>query len=289
MPQVSGESKRPLILITNDDGISSAGLRAAAEAGMALGDVLIVAPKTKQTAMARSFPLGETHGVIERQTGVFGAAGIPCYTVIGSPAQVVAHAVLEIAPCKPAFCISGINDGENLGATNLVSGTVGCACEAAAFGIPAIAISVGPETPALFEGPYRAEDWMVAQRILVRFAKRALRHGLPVGVDFLNINIPLSATLDTEIRTTIQSRQNHYVCARPGARDFSKPRRLPVTEQIDFESLEPQSDLYAFRIDKVVSVTPMACDLTARNATGAPVPIRFGNSEDQLLASAYAD
>ena len=59
------QSMRPLILVTNDDGVDSAGLRAAAEAAAALGEVLIVAPKTKQTAMVRSFPQTAGQGIIE--------------------------------------------------------------------------------------------------------------------------------------------------------------------------------------------------------------------------------
>ena len=162
--------------------------------------------------------------------------------VHGSPAQAVAHAVLEISSRRPALCISGINDGENLGATNLISGTVGGAAEAAGFGIPSLAVSIGPEGHPMFGQPfgqpYCQENWSVAAAVIRRFASLALRGGLPPRVDFLNINIPWTATGETEIRTTSQSRQNHYVCTKPGLRDFSTPLRLPVTEQIDVSRLE---------------------------------------------------
>lgn len=268
-------SIRPLILITNDDGINALGLRAAAEAALSMGDVLIVAPKTRQTAMGRSFPHSDLQGVIEKRTGPLGSGTISYYAVNGSPAQAVAHGVLEISPRRPALCISGINNGENLGATNLISGTVGGALEAAAFGIPALAVSVGPEDPGLFAQPYDEEDWAVAISVIRRFGSTVLGGRLPRPVALLNINIPWSATLQTEIRTTTQSRQNQYICAKPGPRDFSQPVRLPVCEQIDLDILESESDLYAFCIDRVISVTPMACDLTARDERGALIDIHL--------------
>jgi 5'-nucleotidase len=259
---------RPLILVTNDDGIQSGGLRAAAEIAAPLGDLLIVAPEAQQTGMGRSFPRADGQGVIETRSGPLGGGTILYHAVRGSPAQAVAHAVLEIASRPLAFCISGINNGENLGATNLISGTVGAALEAAAYGIPALAVSIGPEAPELFARPYCHEDWAVAASVIRQFAAAALRHGLPPRVALLNINIPSFATLGTEVRFTAQSRQNHYLCTRPGPRDLSKPFRLPIAEAIDVAALEPDSDIFAFVVDKVVSVTPMGQDLTARDTHG---------------------
>lgn len=267
---------RPLILVTNDDGIYSGGLRAAAEVARSLGDVLIVAPGTQQTGMGRSFPRSENQGVIEVRQGALGGGTIPYYAVSGSPAQAVAHGVLEIASQRPALCISGINDGENLGGTNLISGTVGAALEATGFGIPALAVSLGPEDPDLFAKPYREADWRVAAGVIRQFAATVLDDGLPPQVALLNINVPSSAVPETPIRITRQSRQSHYGCTSPGLRDLSKPFRLPVAELIDFATLEPDSDLYAFFVDRVISVTPMAGDLTVRDAGGAPLNIFAG-------------
>lgn len=255
-------AERPLILVTSDDGIDSGGLTAAAEAVRTIGEVLVVAPETQQTGMGRSFPRYQGQGVIERIRRPLGGQEVGFYAVRGSPAQAVAHAVLEIAPRLPALCICGINDGENLGGTNLVSGTVGAALEAASLAIPALAVSRGPEDPELFARPYREADWEVASETIRRFAWALLREGLPPEVAFLSVNIPASATRETPCRLTRQSRQSHYVCARPGPRDFSKPFRLPVTAILDLASLEADSDLHAFYVDRVISVTPMGCDLS---------------------------
>lgn len=262
---------RPLILITNDDGIHSGGLRAAAEAVYSLGDVLIVAPSTQQTGMGRSFPRSDSQGIIEVRQGPLGEGIVPYYAVNGSPAQAVAHGVLEIASRQPSLCISGINDGENLGGTNLISGTIGAALEAMGFGIPALAVSLGPENPEFFSGAYRASDWGIASSVIQRFAALVLRGGLPRQIALLNINIPHSATPETSIRITRQSRQSHYVCVSPGPRDLSKPLRLPVAEQIDYSTLEPDSDLFAFVVERTISVTPMTADLTARSPGELPV------------------
>ncbi|MEA2794046.1 MAG: 5/3-nucleotidase [Bradyrhizobium sp.] len=271
----SGEPTRPLILVTNDDGIDSPGLRAAAEAAALVGDILIAAPITPQTGMGRSFPRGQTHGIIEILSRPLGDALHSYHAVHGSPAQAVAHAILEIAPRRPVLCISGINDGENLGGTNLISGTVGAAAEAAGFGIPAMAISIDSDHAERFLKPYDPADWKVPSGIIHRLARLMLQQALHPDLAFLNVNIPQEATLETEIRVTSQSRQNHYSCAAAGVRDLSRPFRLPVTAQIDFETLERESDLYAFVVDRVISVTPMGRDLTLRDTAGRPLDIGF--------------
>ncbi len=90
---------RPLILVTNDDGINSPGLHAAVEAVAGLGEVLIVSPFTQQTGMGRALPAGKFVGVVvERQLLVNGIT-YQAYAVHGSPAQAVQHALLEIATC----------------------------------------------------------------------------------------------------------------------------------------------------------------------------------------------
>jgi 5'/3'-nucleotidase len=261
----------PLILVTNDDGIDSIGLRVAADLLVPLGEVLVVAPAAQQTGMGRSFPKTPDVGVIDARPVPLGDVMGFYHAVSGSPAQAVAHAVLELASRRPALCVSGINNGENLGGTSLISGTIGAALEAAAFGIPALAVSVGPEDTTPFVGLRGAMDWQVAATIVRRLAAATLRHGLPPGVSLLNVNIPVSATLATEIRVTTQSRQCHYTCVRPEPRDLTKPFRLPVAEVVDFPTLEPDSDLFAFLVDKVVSVTPMSHDLTVRDRHGAAV------------------
>jgi 5'-nucleotidase len=266
---------RPMILVTNDDGIESPGLQAAVEAAQALGDVLVAAPISQQTGMARSHPRTEQRGSIKILERIHGSVSCLYHAIDGSPAQAVAHAILEIASRRPALCISGINDGENLGGTNWVSGTIGAAIEAAGFGIPSVAVSLESNS-ALFGKPYFASDWVYAARLMRQIGERVLIGGMPPGVSVLGVNIPANASFETEVRTTSQSRHNHYMCAPPGPRDWTQACALPITCDVDLAKLEKDSDLYAFLVDRVVSVTPMRLDLTARDATGRPVEIDLG-------------
>ena len=133
---------RPLILVTNDDGLHSPGLLAAAEAVTDLGDLLIAAPATQQTSMSRAFVTGDDIGAITRHDLRVAGRNVAAYSVVGSPVVAVTHALLELADRTPDLCISGINYGENIGGALGVSGTVSAALEAEAHGVPGIAASV---------------------------------------------------------------------------------------------------------------------------------------------------
>ena len=132
---------KPLIIVTNDDGVYSPGLCAAAEAVQDLGDLLVVAPRFQQTSMGRSFPKSKDVGIIEKIKIMLNGCEIEAYGVHGSPAHAVSHGILELAYRKPDLCISGINYGENLGLSISCSGTIGAAFEADSYDIPSIAIS----------------------------------------------------------------------------------------------------------------------------------------------------
>jgi len=254
---------KPLILITNDDGVLSPGLRAAAEAVAELGELLIVAPRFQQTSMSRSFPKGDDIGKIEEVILTINGKQHIAYGVIGSPAQAVSHGLLEIASRKPALCISGINYGENLGTGLSVSGTIGAALEANTYGIPGLAVNLAASIKMQHSSDYDPLDWEVAMFFTKLFASKIIKNGLPPDTALLNINVPSTATPNTPIRLTVQSRQDYFVFEKPPKRDFSKGFRLKVVIKIDEKTLEPDSDIKAF-LDGVVSVTPISWDLTAR-------------------------
>ena len=132
---------KPLILLTNDDGIASPGLLAAAEAVCDLGELLIVAPATQQTGMGRATP-PILNGALTLGTLRVRCEDVTVYALTGSPAQTVVISVLGIAPRRPALVVSGINYGENLGSDVTGSGTVGAALQAAELGIPGLAVSL---------------------------------------------------------------------------------------------------------------------------------------------------
>ncbi len=132
---------KPLILVTNDDGISSKGLRAAAEACAPLGEVLICAPTLQQSGTGRSMPI-TSEGRIFPQDLLIDDGLVQGYAIEGTPAQVVQHGLFEIAQRPVDLVVSGINYGENLGEGITVSGTIGAALESASFKLPSLAVSL---------------------------------------------------------------------------------------------------------------------------------------------------
>ena len=251
--------QNPLILISNDDGVHSPGLLALVEAVRDLGDILVVAPKEQQSSVGRGF-LGGNGEVQEEDLG-FTDPHVRVYSLKGSPALAARHGALLLAPRKPDLCLSGINYGENMGAGITISGTIGATIEAATFGIPGISISM--EVEEQYHHSHEASvDFSVAGYFARRFASRILANRLPLGVDILKVDVPDSATVSTPWRITSVSRQVYYHsiigCATDGRKKFTGYRR-----EIDLDALEPDSDIYAFAVDRIVSVSPIAITMRA--------------------------
>jgi 5'-nucleotidase len=254
-------------MVTNDDGVHSPGLHALAECVMDLADVLIVAPADQQTSMSRSKKRGPDSGRIERHRITLNGREIEAYGITGTPAIAVLYGVLAIAPRKPALCLSGINYGENIGYALTTGGTVGAAMEAGAFDIPAIAVSLETPMELNHSSLYPAQDWRASQHSVRQLTQKLLREGMPSDVGILNVNVPSSATEMTPIRWTTQSRLNYYQWQRATS-------SVNVPEDIDSATLmvkksidgaEPGSDVYAVAIERVISVTPLLRNLTARH------------------------
>lgn len=253
-----------LILVTNDDGIDSPGLKAAVEAVIDLGDVICVAPQTQQTSMSRSFPKDPRNGIISVQSFRIGDALVPAYGVYGSPALAVSHAVLELCDRKPALCISGINYGENLGLSVFPSGTIGAAFEADSYDIPAIAVSMEAPISQQHSSEFSALDWAASKYFTSKFASELLAKRPPAHFAVLNINVPYDATPATPFEATCQSRQNYFVFARPSKRNFTDPCKLRVEVEIDKATLEEDSDIACFCHRRHVSVTPLTWNLSCK-------------------------
>ncbi len=260
-------STRPLILLTNDDGIASPGLQAAAEAVCELGDLLMVAPAQQQTGMGRAIPPVPGRQ-IRREAVRVGCQEMPAYALEVTPAQAVAYGILALAPHlygrRPALVISGINYGENLGTSVTVSGTVGAALQAAEMGVRGLAVSL--ETDRAYHYNHGHDvDWSAAAHFTYRFTKMLLATQPPFDVDVIKIDVPCDATPATPWRLTRQSRQSYYEVLPPAVPTLDG--ELPLLGYrvaIDWEALEPDSDIWAFARDRVVSVTPLSQDMTAR-------------------------
>lgn len=255
-------SKRPLILITNDDGIDSPGLHASASAVVDLGELLIVAPSSQQTSSGRSFPPIVDKAVYQTKLLVNGEKYL-AYKAAVSPAQAVALAIYDLAKRPIDLCISGINYGENIGSGVTISGTVGAAMEASASGVPALAMSL--ETPPEYHLTYSQEiDFTTAAYFTRYFAQQILAKGLPENVDLLKIDIPTEATPETPWQMARISRQRYYNPVPSGRLHLEDQAAVGYQISFDSQTIETDSDVYVMVIDKQIAVVPMTLDLTAR-------------------------
>ena len=255
--------KQPLILVTNDDGIDSPGLHAAIEALSGLGDLLIIAPTHQQSGMSRSMPAtfdGRIHPIELRHNSHIYQA----YHMDGSPAQCVLYGIMDCAGRQADLVVSGINYGENLGNSTAVSGTVGAALQGGDMGIPSLAFSL--ETKKEYHYNHGKDvDWSAASHWLRVFAKRTLASGpWPEDVAVLKIDVPVTATERTPWRLTRQSRQHYYISLPSQRSHPTDPAVMDYEMRVDVTHVEPDSDIYAFVIDRIISVTPLSINLTAR-------------------------
>ncbi len=255
--------ERPIILFTNDDGIKSPGLWAAVKAFDGLGELLVVAPCEQQSGMGRSMPMLNEGRIYKHEIPV---EDLDCeaYAVEGSPAQTVQHAMLELAKRKPALVVSGINYGENVGSGVTISGTVGAAMEGASFGIPSLAASV--QTPFDMHMSNSDEvDFGPATYFTRKFGQWLMKtDSLPNDVYMLKLDLPMTATLETEWRITRVSRRRVFWPVTPEREKLSDAGRIGYRYHGDPSLTEPDSDIHTVLHDKLVSVTPMSLDLTSR-------------------------
>ena len=235
------------ILITNDDGISSEGLRILADTVKALGEVSVVAPDRERSAAAHSLTLHRPLRVEQ--------IGPRVYAADGTPVDCVNLAVYGILKGRPDLVISGINNGPNLGEDLVYSGTVSAAFEATFLGIPAFAISLAARKDFLYEA---------AANFALKVAAHIMQKGLPKDT-FLNINVP--NVEEDDIRS--------YKITHQGKRVF---------QDAVVEKLDPRGKKYYWigggdqgfqeiagtDFDAVanhhISITPLCVDLTNRAA-----------------------
>jgi 5'-nucleotidase len=258
------KNTKPQILLTNDDGIQSPGLWAAAEALSKLGYVTIAAPREQASGTGRSLPV-TSDGKITATRLKIGSQEWTTYAIGGTPAQSVLHAVMEIMPERPALVVSGINYGENVGHSITISGTVGAALEGAAFGIPSIAISLQLPDHVSHLSYSPEVDFLPAAFFTKMFAAMLLERHLPDDVDILKIDVPSSATPETSWRVTRLARHRYYSPEVRRTGSWDEPGgyiggHLGARR----EELSSGSDAHTLSYERMVAVTPLSLDLTSR-------------------------
>ena len=250
------------ILLTNDDGIQSPGLWAAAQALSALGFVHVAAPRDQFSGAGRSMP-SSSDGTITIREVVVNGKPWQVHAVGGTPAQAVQHAVLEILGRPPDLLVSGINYGENVGSGITISGTVGAALEGSALGIPSLAISL--ETDEQHHFSYSTEvDFSTAAFFTAYFGQMLLSKRFPQDVDVLKVDLPCDATPETPWVVTRLSRKRYFEPLAPQRASWDQPAKMGYFRNDEHFSDAPDTDVYALQVLRVISVTPLSLDLTSR-------------------------
>ncbi|WP_298237816.1 5'/3'-nucleotidase SurE [uncultured Algibacter sp.] len=171
-------TKKPLILVTNDDGINAPGIRTLIAVMKTIGDVVVVAPDSPQSGMGHAITLDSTL-YVEQVNYKHGA--LKEYSCSGTPADCVKLAIRELLDRKPDLCVSGINHGSNSSINVIYSGTMSAALEAGIEGIPAIGFS-------LLNYKWQA-NFEACESFVKTITENVLKQGLPNGI-VLNVNIP---------------------------------------------------------------------------------------------------
>jgi 5'-nucleotidase len=235
----------PLILVTNDDGHRSEGIKALADALARIGDVTIVAPIEEASAIGHALTLRRPLRLDRLADRVF--------SVDGTPTDCVNIAIAQVLRRLPDLIVSGINKGWNLGDDVTYSGTVSGAFEGALLGVPSLAVSV-PQTR-------REYDFSHAANAAATLGEAIFARPLPPRT-FLNINAPIGQPKG--FRVTVQAKRNHITSVAERHDPKGRPYFWIEEGQDEWESHD-RSDYQAVR-DGYISVTPLHPDLTAHAA-----------------------
>lgn len=237
-----------LILVTNDDGVYSPGLKTLAAAMQPLGQVVVVAPDRNRSAVGHALTLEHPLRVEQVETALFAVDGTPTDCV-----NLGIHGLLQE---RPDLVVSGINRGCNLGDDITYSGTVSAALEASLMGLPAFAVSLDVHQ---FNEPALERAGAFARLL----ADQVIRHGVPQGT-FLNVNVPSGP--HQGVRVTRQGRRRYS----EGVVQNRDPRGRTYYwiggGDVGFEDI-PGSDCNALR-EGMISVTPLRFDLTHEASIG---------------------
>jgi len=235
----------PRILVTNDDGVHSEGIRALVAALAPLGEITVVAPIQEASAIG--------HALTLRRPLRIDAIGPNVYAVDGTPTDCVNLAITQVLKGKPDLIVSGINKGWNLGDDVTYSGTVSGALEGALLEIPSIAVSTQRIKDECEFGPSADAAAIIAQAVLDR--------GLP-KFTLLNINTPKGP--NKGFKVTVQAKRNHVTTVSERLDPRHKPYYWIEEGENEWEPHD-RSDYQAVR-DGYISITPLQPDMTAYNA-----------------------
>jgi 5'-nucleotidase len=234
---------KPLILVTNDDGVHAPGIKALYDAVKTLGTAVVVAPDRDNSAVSHSLTMNRPLKVTEIEPEV--------YAVDGTPTDCVTIALNKIVNRRPALLVSGVNAGANLGDDISYSGTVSAAIEGTLYGIPSLAFSLAGVPP---------HDFSVAASVAWKMAAMALSFDLPPK-SLLNINIPsMPASEIGGMRFTCQGRRVYKDSIQETFDPWGRKHYWIGGGTVHWTE-DDASDESAIR-EGYISITPIQLDLT---------------------------
>lgn len=246
-------AKRPLILVTNDDGISAPGIIALVKAMKEVGDVIVIAPDKPQSGVGHAITINATlrlnktnhHNVSEE------------YSLSGTPVDCVKMATDRVMKRLPDLVVSGINHGSNISVNVIYSGTMSAAVEGAIDGIPSIGFS-------LMDYSINA-DFTASMEVAKVVAQNVLNHGLPKGI-CLNVNIPpLKLSELKGIKVCRQAKADWKEVFDERKDPYGRPYFWLTGEFIDMEPDKDDTDVSAVK-NNYASVVPVQFDMTGYSA-----------------------
>lgn len=247
------------ILLTNDDEVYSAGIRAAYDSVKDLGEVTVCAPSMQQSGVGRSISIFEPLRINEVHIN-----DMDVHAIGGTPTDSVILGLFAVMKEMPDLILSGFNIGENISTDTITtSGTIGAALEGASYGIPAIAasIEVNDEKDKFDDNWEYAYDFEIGVKIIKKICENVLKFGLPEKVDLLNVNIPHGVEMDTDIEITRLARK----VFRTAVEERHDPRGKPyywIAGELILEE-EEGTDVNALSQKGHISVTPISLDCTS--------------------------
>jgi 5'-nucleotidase len=244
--------KKPLILVTNDDGIFSKGIRTLIDAVSPFGELLIIAPDKPQSGMGHAITVNN----ILRVHPYHSFEGHKAFTCTGTPVDCVKMAMYELKGKKPDLVVSGINHGENTSTNVLYSGTMSAAVEGAIEGIPSVGFSLADfDANADFEG---------AAKIVKQVVESVLKNKMPADT-CLNVNIPKIAASEIKGVKICRSARAFWKDSLDKRKDQHGGNYYWLAGSFENQDKGEDTDLWAME-NGFASIVPIHFDMTAYHA-----------------------
>jgi 5'-nucleotidase len=245
-------SKRPVILATNDDGITAPGLRALVEVMREIGEVIVVAPDSPQSGMGHAITI---HNYLRLDKVEIHGESLG-YQCSGTPVDCVKLAVNKVLHRKPDLLVLGINHGSNSSINVIYSGTMSAAVEGAIEGIPSVGFSLNK---------YDLDaDFAPSKKYIKQICENILKHGLPVGT-LLNVNIPAISAEEIKGIKICRQAKAKWDEQFDERMDPNKRKYYWLTGKFVNNDLGEDTDEWALS-NQYISVVPTQFDLTAHHA-----------------------